>query len=123
MEIDAKSFWIKVDALLSESKKNLRVLCDETGIIYGTVSMQRLRGSLPKLEQIADMAIYFSVSLDELVFGDSSNQRLPAAVKAVMQNSRLQTIVSALLASPDKLSAIETLLGVKQVPPDVKSLA
>ncbi len=123
MEIDAKLFWSRMDTILAQKKITLREICANAGISYSTISSQRVRITVPKLEQMVAMSDYLNLSLDEVVLGKTYQPQIPDIALAVMQNTRLQTIVSALLASPDKLSAIETLLGVKQVPPDVKSLA
>lgn len=122
MEIDATIFWRNFDQLLKSRSITLLKLCECASLSYGTITQNKHRNVFPLVTNLVAIASVLGVSLDELVFGDA-DQRLPVAVKAVMQNTRLQTIVAALLASPDKLSAIETLLGVKQVPPNVKSLA
>lgn len=113
MEIDAKLFWERMDTILVQRKLSLRDICENAKISYSTISSQRVRVTVPKLDQIVAMANYLNLSLDELVLGKSWQSIASNHIaSAVVQNARLQTIIAALIASPEKLSAIETLLGV-----------
>ncbi|MGX8678381.1 MAG: hypothetical protein ACQGQO_04660 [Sphaerochaetaceae bacterium] len=60
-------FWKNVDRLVDDKNLTIVDFCKYSGINYRSLSNQRYRNQVPKLEQIIGMAKYFGVSIDFLV--------------------------------------------------------
>lgn len=67
--VDGAVFWMNVDAILSDRKTTLREFCAGTGISYSTISTQRVRHSIPKLEQLLEMGKALNTSIEKLIYG------------------------------------------------------
>jgi hypothetical protein len=105
MANDIKDFWITIDNLLSERKASLVDMCEVTGIVYGTVNSQRVRGSLPKLDQLHLMAQYFGTSIENLVY--------PQETFTSPKLKRINNIRKAcLIASEEDLLLVERILRI-----------
>jgi len=112
MEIDATDFWVGFDKLLKSKSITLRKVCELAKLSYGTITQNKYRNVYPLISNLIPISTVLGVSLDELILGHRAGDQNPAVVNSDINNPRLQSIVTALIASPEKLSAIETLLGV-----------
>ncbi len=110
MEIDAKLFWENFEQILQDKSLTLTELCKKASVNYSTFSQNKYRNVYPLISNLIPIATVLGVSLDKLVIGQENLHT--AAVNSNINNPRIQAIVSALIASPEKLSAIETLLGM-----------
>lgn len=112
MEIDAKHFWESFDQILQDRSLSLTEVCKRASVNYSTFSQNKYRNVYPLISNLIPISTVLGVSLDELILGHRAGDQNPAVVNSDINNPRLQSIVTALIASPEKLSAIETLLGV-----------
>lgn len=117
MNIDPKLFWDRIEVLAKQRSITFIEMCKSIGLSYTTFCNQRSKFIVPpKLEQIADMAEYLGISVDELIYGKSKNPLISPEALAVEQSPRLQRIINVLQHSPDKLDALETFLDIKHIP-------
>ena len=102
---------------MSQRKVSLRCMCKEIGLPYSTLTNQISNTTIPpKLEQVAVMADYLGVSIDELIYGDSKKPHISQEALEVNNSPRLQRIIRVLQTYPEKLDALETFLDIKHIP-------
>lgn len=107
MKTDANAFWGRFDLLLEGKFSNLGEFCEVVKLNYNTMISQRARLTIPKIEQLIDMAKALHVSLDFLVSGED---HLDPVYKKLDQNPRLKRLASSMTKCQDlHLSIIETL--------------
>jgi transcriptional regulator with XRE-family HTH domain len=82
MKIDAIYFWRRVDELMRRSNLSLGEFSERSGIPYNTLVTQRTRKSIPKIEQLVDMAHTLETSVDYLVTGKETIDPLFSLLKA-----------------------------------------
>lgn len=74
---DTSDFWLRLELVLIKSKiRSLREVCKKVGIPYQTVVNQRCEGRYPSIEVAAKIASEVDCSLDWLVFGKGSYERI-----------------------------------------------
>ena len=88
----AEEFWKLIDERLDNSGLSLKDMSDGTGIGYQTISMQRIRGSLPKLEQLIQMATFFDITLDELVLSSDSLSKRALRIAQASDKAREEVL-------------------------------
>lgn len=94
-------------------------MCKIIGLPYSTLTNQISNNLIPpKLEQIAAMAEFLNISLDELVYGEDRSPIVTPEALAVERSPRLRKIVFVLQGSPEKLDALETFLDIRHIPSD-----
>ena len=93
---------------------SLGEFCAKANVSYNTVSYQRTRHALPKVEQLFSMADVLKLSVEELITGKSSidisleakavneSEELKALVRAVMRDPQLLQVISAVVKSSEK---------------------
>ena len=109
MKNDASSFWVRVDSLLRQRNINIGEMCLRTNISYNTLITQRTRKSIPKIEQLCDMAKALNTSLDYLVTGQEYQDELFAELQ---KDKELKDTCSKIsLCSNEHLSIINTMLA------------
>ena len=109
--ITAREFWNSIDMRLDACGENLTSMADKTGIKYKTLSMQRTRHTLPGIEQLSSMAIFFRITLDDLIMGKNVEKLSKQEEKGYPP--RIQTIADhCLTASEDDLRLVEKVLGI-----------
>ena len=109
--ITATDFWNSIDMRLDACGENLTSMADKTGIKYKTLSMQRTRHALPGIEQLSSMAVFFRVTLDDLIMGKNIGEF--AKREKDEYPPRIQTIADhCLTASEDDLRLVEKVLGI-----------
>lgn len=75
MKINAYEFWTRVDSLVQQKQMNLGEFSKSSSVPYNTLVTQRTRKSVPKTEQLIEMASTLGTSIDYLVTGrESLNQ-------------------------------------------------
>ena len=101
-DVDGWTFWNNVDSELTRRNWNLGKLCAATGIPYNTISVQRVRHSLPKIEQVYKMASSLNVSMEFLLTGNESSNSL---------SPRLRNIINACMKADElDLLLVERIL-------------
>ena len=109
--ITARKFWNSIDTRLDACGENLTSMAEKTGIKYKTLSMQRTRHTLPGIEQLSAMAIFFRITLDDLIMGKSAKEF--SKREKDKYPPRIQTIADhCLTASEDNLRLVEKVLGI-----------
>ena len=109
MKNDASAFWERVDSLLRQRRINIGEMCLRTNISYNTLITQRTRKSIPKIEQLCDMAKALNTSLDYLVTGEEYQDPLFAKLQ---NDEELKATCSKIsLCSNEHLSIINTMLA------------
>ena len=104
MEIDAYSYWKRVDILLE--KKNIQIIefCKQHGINYNTFKGNRSALRLCNTKETYVVAKELGVSVEYLLTGkDTKLQTYPP---------RIQAVVDILLKDDTKLNAVCTLLQI-----------
>ena len=110
MIIDAFDFWKRVDDYMVKNKVSLRDFTAKTGASYSTINSQRTRHSLPKLEQILDMAKFLNTSVEFLATGESILQPLTPEAQAVENDPDLRALVRAVQRDRTLLQAISAVV-------------
>jgi hypothetical protein len=109
MTIHKREFWIRFDDLIKKSERKLIDVCAESGIPYDTLITQRTRKSIPKVEQLIDMAVALGVSLDRLVIGKEFKED-PIA-KSINEDQTLKILFSRIIdCTPVQRKAIGVML-------------
>lgn len=104
MSDKAIEFWKRVDKELYDYKILYTMLCEETGINYGTLTMQRNRQIFPKVEQVSAIAEVLNCSIDYLVNGED----------VVLSPPRIQRITEKLQTSDETtLQLVERVLQIE----------
>ena len=102
--LDGYAFWRKVDELIESRNLNYTELAIKTGIEYRAFTSQRSRHSIPKADQLLDMADFFNVSVDFLL--KDKEDMSPKA-------QRIDNIRKAcLIASEEDLKLVERILRI-----------
>lgn len=102
--LDGYAFWRNVDELLDSLNITYKDLARLTGIEYRAFTSQKSRHSIPKAEQLLEMAAFFNVSVDALLKSD--NDESP-------QSKRIERIRRAcLIASEEDLKLVERILRI-----------
>lgn len=104
MEIDAYSYWKRVDILLE--KKNIQIIefCKQHGINYNTFKGNRSALRLCNTKETYVVAKELGVSVEYLLTGkDTKIQTYPP---------RIQAVVDILMKDETKLTAVCTLLQI-----------
>lgn len=110
MTIDGRLFWARVDEGLVKSKKTLGDLCCAIGVSYYTVNTQRKRLSLPKTEQLFDMADFLNMSVEELAIGDKRKRYATSEARAVDEDPDLRAVVRAIMRDRKLLQALSAVI-------------
>ena len=106
--VDGAVFWMNVDAILSDRKTTLREFCASTGISYSTISTQRVRHSIPKLEQLLEMGEALNTSIEKLIYGSDYKEG------GIVFPARVMTIAKrCMIASDEDLSLVERVLRIE----------
>lgn len=109
--ITAREFWNSIDTRLDACGENLTSMSEKTGIKYKTLSMQRTRHTLPNIVQLSAMAIFFHITLDDLIMGKNVEEF--SKREKDKYPPRIQTIADhCLTASDDDLRLVEKVLGI-----------
>ena len=105
MTFEGKEFWNNIDKLLRDRDLTLTDMCNKTGIAYNTVNGQRVRQSLPKLDQLLSMSRFLGTSMENLI--------MPSHDKKSPQMQRIDNIRKAcLIASEEDLKLVERILRI-----------
>lgn len=105
--VDGAVFWMNVDAILSDKKITLREFCASTGISYHTISTQRVRHSIPKLEQLLEMGDVLNTSIEKLIYGSKGKE------ERTIFPARVMTIaMRCMVASEEDLTLVERILRI-----------
>ena len=110
MTIDGFEFWNRVDLLLEKRNVNLGAFAKVINLSYMTLNSQRKRHSLPKLEQLLDMAKFLNTSVEFLATGESILQPLTPEAQAVENDPDLRALVRAVQRDRTLLSAISAVV-------------
>lgn len=106
--VDGAVFWMNVDAILSDRKTTLREFCASTGISYSTISTQRVRHSIPKLEQLLEMGQALNTSIEKLIYGSDYEE------DRIVFPARVMTIaMRCITASNEDLTLVERILRIE----------
>ena len=108
MQTDGTSFWDRIDQLLALTKSNLTDMCIQLQISYGSVNTQRTRHSIPKIEQLLDMARYFDISVESLLGVEEK------AVGNRHTKGVSQIADACMRASEQQLSAVRLILRLDE---------
>lgn len=111
MKINGFEFWNRVDGILDEMKLSLGAFSNAIGLSYMTLNSQRKRHSLPKIEQLLDMAAFLHTSVEFLATGNDIDYNLIDEAKAVQNDKELQALVRAILRDRRLLSAISAVVN------------
>ena len=105
--VDGAVFWMNVDAILSDRKTTLREFCASTGISYSTISTQRVRHSIPKLEQLLEMGKALNTPIEKLIYGSDYEEG------RIVFPARVMTIaMRCITASNEDLMLVERILRI-----------
>ena len=83
-ELEVMRFWERFDNYIAKKGDNLTSFTEKTGIKYKTLSMQRMRHSLPNLEQALIMAKYLGISVNELMSGKTDSTAYPKRIQRII---------------------------------------
>lgn len=111
MNFDGRQFWLRFDELLQSKNSNIRNLCKDTGLLYGTINTQRTRHTIPKAEYLYLISRYLNVSIEHLLTGLEDDSILLPEAKAVQNDKELQALVRAILRDRRLLSAISAVVN------------
>lgn len=105
MTFEGRAFWDNIDTLLAERNYTLTDMCNKAGIAYNTVNGQRVRQSIPKLEQLLVMAQFFGTSIESLIM--PNKQIISPHLKRIDAIRR-----ACLIASEEDLKLVERILRI-----------
>lgn len=114
MKIDNWKFWQRIDDLLIKRNATIKDLSKAIGVGYYTITTQRNRKTIPKINVLIDIALYFNTSIEYLILGFSYDT-ISEEANAVENDPTLRHIVKLCMRDHRLLSAIELLFeGVEK---------
>lgn len=106
--IDGRQFWLHVDSLIAAKGMSLGDFCKKADMNYNTVSYQRVRRALPKIEQLLGMSEVLGISIEDLVSGKDGYKK-----PAVIFTPRIMNIAShCMTATEEDLILVERILRI-----------
>ena len=92
MNIDAESFWRRLDEGLLNKGVSLRKMCQDTHYTYkGVINQRSAKIIPPKINQLVDFSSYLDMPLGYLILGKTPSSRY----------TRIQDIIDWLMAKSD----------------------
>ena len=110
MEFDGRDFWLRFDDLLLKKRSNIRELCHETGLLYGTINTQRTRHTIPKAEYLYFISRFLGVSIEYLLTGEPRESN--PEIRAIQENQGIKKIVDFLIKNPEVIEKIIMLFDI-----------
>lgn len=112
-DVTPERFWERVNFIAKRKSIKFKSLCDEWGITYKTIMSNRTRQELPSMENAWKIALALEVSLDSLLFGESSSHEQPdKLLKILSDNNDLKALVWRIAqCSTIQIRAIKTMLA------------
>lgn len=110
MKISGVLFWNRINDLLDKEHKTIKDLSENSDTSYDVIITQRTRKSIPKLEQLLDMAKFLNTSVEFLATGESLLQPLTPEAQAVENDPDLRALVRAVQRDRTLLSAISAVV-------------
>ena len=105
MTFEGRDFWNNIDRMLSERNCTLTDMCNKSGIAYNTVNGQRVRQSIPKLEQLLAMSQFLGTSIESIIM---PNKQIESP-----HIKRIEAIRRACLIAPEEdLKLVERILRI-----------
>ena len=105
--IDGRQFWLYVDGLIAMRGLSLGDFCKQADINYNTVSYQRVRRALPKIEQLLSMSKVLGLSVEELVYGKKTKETPIEFTPRVMNIA-----TRCMTANEEDLTLVERILRI-----------
>lgn len=108
MKIDANIFWERFDSLMKKKFSALGDFCKDARLNYNTIISQRQRKSVPKIDQLVDMANALATSIDYLVNG---KEQVDTLSKYFKNNPEMLELAHRItLCKNEQLQCLNTLL-------------
>jgi len=118
MKNDAMLLWSRVDQLARQQQITLKKLCEDNGLVYGTIMQNKARKIFPSLLLAKGLASALHVSLDYLVTGE---QITDPVLKSIDNNPAVKEIAHKLtMCDESKLVIVNAMLD-SWVPDEARS--